>query len=111
MPGSTGLLGIAMTGPDLYAVSGSIHGGFKIDNMQVYIMSLLRDSESGILVDSISVPKIHGLNSMESSPEIPRVVLSAGSYGSCIWRINTLTRKTDVAVTDPLLGHGPTYAD
>ncbi|KAH6671287.1 hypothetical protein B0J14DRAFT_670318 [Halenospora varia] len=29
--------------------------------------------------------------------------------GSCIYRINTVTRKVDVAFADPLLGHGPTF--
>jgi hypothetical protein len=107
--GSTGLSGIATIGPDLFAVSGGIHGSFRFDNMQVYVVSVPGDSDSGILLDSISVPGATGLNGMAALPAMPRVVLSADSHDSCIYRINTLTRVVDVAFADPLLGHGPTF--
>ena len=108
-PGSTGLSGIATIGPDLFAVSGGVHGSFRFDNMQVYVVSVPGDSDSGVLLDSISVPDTYGLNGMAALPAMSRVVLSADSHGSCIYRINTLTRIVDVAFADPLLGHGPTF--
>ncbi|CZR60112.1 uncharacterized protein PAC_10007 [Phialocephala subalpina] len=108
-PGSTGLSGLATIGPDLYAVSGGIHGSFRFDDMKVYVVSIPGDSDSGTLLDSISVPDTYGLNGMAALPRMPRVVLSADSHGSCIYRINTLTRKVDVAIADPLLGHGPVF--
>jgi hypothetical protein len=46
---------------------------------------------------------------MAALPAIPRVVLSADSHGSCIYRINTLTRVVGVVFTDPLLGYGPNF--
>jgi hypothetical protein len=108
-PGSTGLSGIATIGPDLFAVSGGIHSSFRFDKMQVYVVSVPGDSDSGTIFDSISVPDTYGLNGMASLPAMSRVVLSADSHGSCIYRINTLTRKVDVAFADPLLGHGATF--
>jgi hypothetical protein len=108
-PGSTGLSGIATIGPDLFAVSGGVHRSFRFDNMQVYVVSVPGDSESGILLDSISVPGATGLNGMAALPAMPRVVLSADSHGSCIHRINTLTRLVDVAFADPLLSYGPNF--
>jgi hypothetical protein len=77
--------------------------------MQVYVVSVPGDSESGILLDSISVPGATGLNGMAALPAMPRVVLSADSHGSCIHRINTLTRLVDVAFADPLLSYGPNF--
>jgi hypothetical protein len=107
--GSTGLSGIATIGPDLFAVSGGIHGSFRFDDMHVYVVSLPENSDSGVVLDRISVPDAIGLNGMAALPATPRVVLSADSHGSCIYRINTLTRVVDIAIADPLLGHGPTF--
>ena len=109
-PGSTGLSGIATIGPDLFAASGGVHGSFRFDDMQVYVVSVPGDSDdSGVLLDSVSVPGANGLNGMAALPAMPPVVLSAGSHDSCIYRINTLTRVVDVAFVGPLLGHGPTF--
>lgn len=108
-PGSTGLSGIATIGPDLFAVSGGIHGSFRFDNMQVYVVPVPGDSDSKVLLDSISVPGATGLNGIAALPAMPRVVLSADSHDSCLHRINTLTRVVDIAFADPLLGHGPTF--
>ena len=108
-PGSTGLSGIATIGPDLFAVSGGIHSHFRFDDMAVYVISLPSNSDFGVLLDSISVPGVTGLNGMAALPAMPRVVLCADSHDSCIYRINTLTRVVDIAFSDPLLGHGPTF--
>lgn len=108
-PGSTGLSGIATIGPNLYTVSGGVHGYFKFDDMKVYVISLPSDSDSGVLLDTISVPNATGLNGMAALPKAQGVVLTADSHGSCIYRINTTTRVVDIAIEDPLLGHGPSF--
>lgn len=107
--GSTGLSGIATIGPDVFAVSGGIHGSFRFDDMRVYVVSVPGDSDSGTLLDSIKIPGATGLNGMVALPAMSRVVLSADSHSSIIYRINTLTRQVDVAINDPLLGHGPSF--
>ena len=109
MPGSTGLSGIAMIGIELLAVSGGVYGHFKFDDMSVYVVSIPENSDSGTLLDSISVPDAHGLNGMAALPAMPRVVLSADSIAGCIYRINTLMRVVDIAFADQLLGPGPTF--
>jgi hypothetical protein len=77
--------------------------------MQVYVVSAPGDSDSGLLLDSISVPGATGLNGMVALPAMLHVVLSADSHGSCIFRIITLTHVVDVAFADSLLSHGPTF--
>lgn len=94
---------------DLLAVSGGVHSYFRFDNMHVYVVSVSGDSDSGILLDTISVPDAHGLNGMASLPAMPHVAMSADSLSGCVYRINTLTRVVDVAFADPLLGPGPTF--
>lgn len=76
--------------------------------MHVYVVSVSGDSDSGILLDTISVPDAHGLNGIASLPAMPHVAMSADSLSGCIYRINTLTRVVYVAF-GPLLGPGPTF--
>jgi hypothetical protein len=75
----------------------------------VYVLSVPGESDSGILLDSISAPGATGLNGMAALPAMPRVVLSVDSHDSCIYRINTLTHVVDVAFADSPFGHGPTF--
>jgi len=85
-----------------------VHSQFIFANgsMQVYVVSLQGNCDSGIVLDSISVPDTQMLNGMAALPATPHVVLSAHSNGARIFPINTLTRAVDVTFADPLLGPG-----
>lgn len=106
---STGLTGMATIGGNIYAVSGGIHSTFIFANnsMNIYVVYVPDNSHPGILLETINVPNTQMLNGMAALPATPQIVLSADSIGARIFRINTLTRKVDVAFSDPALGPGP----
>ncbi|TGO20461.1 hypothetical protein BPAE_0294g00070 [Botrytis paeoniae] len=107
---STGLTGMATIGANIYAVSGGIHSTFIFANnsMNVYIVYVPSINHPGVLLETINVPNTQMLNGMAALPASPEILLSVDSIGARIFRINTLTRKVDVAFSDPALGPGAT---
>ncbi|KAH7306099.1 hypothetical protein BKA65DRAFT_578232 [Rhexocercosporidium sp. MPI-PUGE-AT-0058] len=108
LPGSTGLAGIATVdaAAGIFAVSGGEHisMGFAPGSVAVYIICIPADSNTGVVLDRISVDGT--LNGMTSIPGTPDIVLSVDSVGGRVMRINTRTRAVDVAISDPSLGRG-----
>ncbi|KAJ7768374.1 hypothetical protein B0H16DRAFT_1785363 [Mycena metata] len=90
LPGSTALSGIAPLGGDL---------------MKLYVVSAVTtaDSTTGTLFgDPIPVPDTRIMNGMTVLPNRPHTILSADSGGR-IMRVDTDTRKVDVAFADDAL--------
>lgn len=109
LTGSTALTGMATIAPGLFAVSGGVHSRFIFANnsMAVYVVRLPSDSDTGTVLERISVPGTQMLNGMAALPGKPYVLLSADSIGGRIFRINAYTREVSVAFADPALGPGP----
>jgi hypothetical protein len=105
---ATGLTGIAPLGNDLYAVSGGLYLNFKFGegSMHLYVVSLDSETGQGTVVDSIPVPDTMMMNGLTALPRRPGTALSADSIRGRILRIDTVTKKVDVAIEDPELGLG-----
>lgn len=108
LTGCTGLTGMATVGLNTFAVSCGVHAKFSFDNntMRVFVVQIPDNSDSGVVLENISVPGTEVLNGMASLPFKPYIVLSPDSIGGRIFRVNTVTREVDVAFEDPLLGYG-----
>ena len=105
---ATGITAIAALPNHLYAVAGGTHTsfGFLNNTMTLFVVLAVGSRPTGAVVNSIPVPGTAMMNGLAALPSNPFTVLSADSVGGRLLRINTLTRKVDVAWADAALGGG-----
>ncbi|KAF9889837.1 hypothetical protein FE257_006927 [Aspergillus nanangensis] len=99
-PGSTAITGIAPIGDDKFAVSGGVRGSYHYDNETIYTI----DMRSNGTVDVVAkLGTAIMLNGMASLPSHPHIVLSADSRVGVLWRVDTHTGTTNLALQDDYL--------
>lgn len=114
LPNSTAQTGIAALGGNKYAITtGVVGANFEFINGSVaaHIISLAPGSGSAALLDTIPIPNTINTNGLVSLPAAGtsnrHILLSADSRGFRVLKINTATRTTSVAFSDPLFGGNP----
>ncbi|GAB1316796.1 hypothetical protein MFIFM68171_07006 [Madurella fahalii] len=117
LPNSTAQTGIAALGGDRYAITAGVVGDnfeFIEGSVNVFIISLPNGSGTASVVDAIPVGNTINMNGLVSLPSPSgdrHILLSADSRGGRILRIDTQTRTSSVAFTDPLFGRDPNNVD
>ncbi|KAK4163087.1 hypothetical protein QBC43DRAFT_320497 [Cladorrhinum sp. PSN259] len=118
LPNATAQTGIAALGNNKYVVTTGIVGAnFEFINgtAAAHIISLLPGASSATVLDTIPVPNTINLNGLVALPSSTggerHVILSADSRGFRVLKINTLTRTSGLAFTDPLLGGNPNITE
>ncbi|KAK3990803.1 hypothetical protein QBC44DRAFT_238478 [Cladorrhinum sp. PSN332] len=115
LPDSTAQTGVVALGNNKYAVTTGIVGpNFEFINgsAAAHVISLLPGASSATILDTIPIPDTINVNGLVALPSHNanserHILLSADSRGGRVLKINTVTRTSSVAFTDPLLGGNP----
>ena len=110
LPGATGLCGIAIVdaSANIYAIGGGEHisFGFAPGTVATWIVQIAGD-DKGVVIARIPVDAT--LSGMASLPAKPHIVLGFDAKGGRVMRINTHTRRVDVAFGDPSMEPSPNF--
>ncbi|KAF0318807.1 hypothetical protein GQ607_013939 [Colletotrichum asianum] len=104
LPGATAIGGIAATSVDRFAILGGVRGNnYSYTDESVYIVDFSDGESSKPTVNVVArLPNAVMLNGLASLPSKPHVVLATDSRLGSIFRIDTQTGATEVAITDDL---------
>lgn len=107
---ATGLTAIVRLPFNQYAVAGGTYMpfGFVNNTMALHVVKLGTAASAGAVVASIPVPGTTMMNGLAALPHRPFTLLSADSVEGRLLRIDTLTRRVDVAWADPAFATGGT---
>jgi hypothetical protein len=98
-PGATALTGIAPIGNEQYAVVGGVRGSYHYENETLYSIDLNTNTTKTIT----RLPNASMLNGMASMPSQPHIVLIADSRLGCIFRVDTRTGISTIAIQNDAL--------
>ncbi|KAK4228036.1 hypothetical protein QBC38DRAFT_362766 [Podospora fimiseda] len=117
LPDSTAQTGVAALGNNKYVVTtGVVGANFEFINgsAAAHVLSILPGASTATILDTIPVPNTINLNGLVAVPAASgppnaerHILLSADSRGGRVLKINTVTRTSSLAFTDPLLGGNP----
>ncbi|KAH0438414.1 hypothetical protein CcaCcLH18_03401 [Colletotrichum camelliae] len=104
LPGATAIGGIAAISADKFAILGGVRGNnYSYTNESVYTVDFSDGDSAKPTVNVVArLPDAVMLNGLASLPSKPHIVLATDSRLGSIFRIDTQTGASEVAITDDL---------
>ncbi|KAJ6021944.1 hypothetical protein N7540_007448 [Penicillium herquei] len=103
LPGATALCGITSIAYEKYAVVGGVRGTYHYDNETVYTVDFSQDATNPVIEKVAHLPTAIMLNGMAAMPKNPHIVLIGDAIRGLIFRVDTTTGASKVAIQDPQL--------
>jgi hypothetical protein len=103
LPGATALCGIASIGYDKFAVIGGIRGNYSYTNETVYIVDYSKNTAEPAISIAASLPNAIMLNGADSLSTYPEIVLTGDARQGYIFRVNTTSGDSEIAIQDEAL--------
>ncbi|KAJ5735565.1 uncharacterized protein N7483_000690 [Penicillium malachiteum] len=103
LPGATALCGITSIAYEKYAVVGGVRGTYHYDNETVYTVDFSQDATNPVIEKVAHLPTAIMLNGMAAVPKNPHIVLIGDAIRGLLFRVDTTTGASKVAIQDPQL--------
>lgn len=102
LPGATAIGGIAGIGADKYVIVGGIRGNYNYTNETIYTVDFSGNVSTPAIDIVAKVPDAIMLNGLASLPAYPHIILATDSRLGAVFRIDTETGASEIALEDDL---------
>lgn len=103
LPGAAALCGIAAIADDKFAIVGGVRGNYHYTNETVYTVDFSTDAANPSIRAIARIPNASMLNGLSSMPNQPHIILMGDSQLGALFRVDTTTGESKLALKHELL--------